>query len=335
VGDTFGGGSQSFDSYLDPCDSSFGAAAKTAEGKARCTAAGVPVNFRQVNQAGNPVASGGGQSPTPFSAGAGNTDLKPETAKTTTLGFVFSPSYVPGLTASLDWYKIEIDNRITAVSAAYVLGQCFTQGVGSFCDDFRRDAVTGQVLSLNRGNANLGKLETEGYDLGLSYRLPATSFGQFGVRSETSYVKSYKIKSTATSDWTDYAGEYPYYRWRSNVSLDWSMGSWSVTYGMRFFAGPKAECWDASTYCSNPGGDATWGTDYNKLPSVSYHDISVGFKTPWNGKILVGVNNFLKQKPQLNFDANSGFNGGNSSSSSVDPDLPIDRFFWVRYNQSF
>lgn len=333
VGDTFGGGSQSFDSYLDPCDSVNGAAARDATVKARCTAAGVPTNFRQLNQAGNVVGAGGGQSPYPFQAGAGNADLQPETAKTKTLGLVYSPSQLPGLTASLDWYRITVDNRITAVSAGYILGQCFTQGSTSFCDDFRRDS-TGQVVALNRGNANLGQLETEGFDLGLSYRLPANAWGQFAVRSETSYVKSYKIKSSATSEWVDYVGEYPLYRMRSNIGLDWNKGPWSATWGVRVYGGIKSQCWDSETNCNNPGAEATWGTDVNRSSMIGYHDLSVGYRTPWKGRILVGINNIFDLKPRIIYDANYGL-GGNSSSSSVDPDLPIDRFVWVRYTQSF
>ena len=39
-------------------------------------------------------------------------------------------------------------------------------------------------------------------------------------------------------------------------------------------------------------------------------------------------------KPIVVYDAGSAY-GGNSSSSSVDPERPIDRFFYVRYNQQF
>jgi iron complex outermembrane receptor protein len=72
LSDTFGGGSQSYDSYLDACDSLYGEAAKNPTVKARCAAAGVPANFRQVNQAGAAVPAAGAQSPVPFNTGAGN-----------------------------------------------------------------------------------------------------------------------------------------------------------------------------------------------------------------------------------------------------------------------
>jgi iron complex outermembrane receptor protein len=233
VGDTFGGGSQSFDTYLDACDSLYGDAAKNPATKARCSAAGVPVNFRQVNQAGSPVPAGGAQTPVPFNTGAGNDALEPETATTKTLGFVFSPSFVSGLSMSVDYFDIRVKNRITAVSAAYEINQCYVNGVQSFCDKIKRDS-TGQISSLSRGNANLGELGTKGFDLTVGYRLPRTAYGQFNVRSESTYVDSYRIKSSATSDFVNYAGEFGINRVKSNLALDWNLGNWSATLASRY-----------------------------------------------------------------------------------------------------
>ncbi len=342
LADTFGGGSQSFDSYLDPCDTQYGQAWKDAAGQARCRAAGVFNGYRQVNQAGNPVPAGGAQGTVAFNSGAGNAFLKPETATTKTVGLVYSPSYVPGLTTSLDWYNITIKNRITAVSASYVMNQCYTQGVSEFCSSIKRDPVTGMITALSRGNANLGELQTKGIDFNIAYQLPKTQYGLFGARMESSYVDSYRIKSTNDGDWQEYAGEYGTYRFKANFSLDWSLGNWNATLASRYYGAVKTQCWDSSDpafSCTNPGQAASWGTDVDKKKGIWYSDLSVGFKTPWKGQILVGANNVFNKKPRVILDANYGIGSapgsGNSSSSSVDPDLPIDRFFFVRYNQSF
>ena len=37
------------------------------------------------------------------------------------------------------------------------------------------------MSALTYGTANLGKMETEGYDLGIKYRLPEFSFGKIVV----------------------------------------------------------------------------------------------------------------------------------------------------------
>jgi iron complex outermembrane receptor protein len=336
LNDTFGGGSQSFDSYLDACDSAFGDAAGNAATKARCNAAGVPTTFRQVNQAGNPVAAGGGQTPTPFQTGAGNSNLTPETAVTRTAGFVFSPASLPGFSMGLDWFNIRVDNRITAIGAGYVVNQCYVSGVQGFCDAIKRDPITGQIVNLSRGNDNLGQMQTEGYDLSLSYRLPRTAYGQFGLRTETTYVDSWKSRSSNTAAFTEYAGEYDIYKVKSNVALDWSLGNWSATLANRYYSSQRNRCWtvNPAVECSNPTGPATWGTGYNKFKEMWFSDLSVTYALPWNARLLVGANNLFDKKPIINYNANSNFGGGNSSGS-VNPELPIDRFVYVRYNQNF
>jgi iron complex outermembrane receptor protein len=328
VGDTFGGGQETYDTYLDPCDAKYGESSRTAAVAARCAAAGVPTGYRQLKQTGVPItSSSGSQSPYAFTAGEGNTALTPERAVTKTIGFVYSPSYVPGLSGSLDWYRINVNNRITAVSATWVANQCYVQNVAGFCSNIARNS-DGEIVSLSRGNLNLGEMQTDGLDLSLAYRLPRTAYGQFGIRTETSYTHSFKEKSSATAQWKDYAGEYFYNKVKSNVTADWSMGNWGATWTARYYSAVKDQCWDSETNCSNPGGAATWGTDYNKLGAMVYNDVSVSYKTSWKGQFMFGINNVFDKQPRITF------NGG-ASSSSVDADLPIDRFFYVRYNQSF
>ena len=105
------------------------------------------------------------------------------------------------------------------------MNQCYVSGVQAFCDNIKRDPATGMIASLSRGNANLGELRTRGFDLSFAYRFPRTRLGQFNLRSESTYVDRYAIKSTATAAWIDYAGEYGYNRVKSNLTLDWNQGN--------------------------------------------------------------------------------------------------------------
>jgi iron complex outermembrane receptor protein len=328
VGDTFGGGQQSFDFYMDPCDSAFGQRA-TPGVDARCTAAGAPAGFRQLDQTKTPVAdSSGGQSPVPFMSGAGNASLTPEKAKTKTVGFVWSPSFLPGFSGSLDWYNIKVDNLISGIDATKVAENCYVSGIQSFCNVIKRDPATGQIITLPHGNANLGAMETEGLDLSLGYRFPTTAYGRFALRSDTSYVNKFREQADTGAEWDEYAGQYYYYRVKSNLSLDWTLGNWAATWTAHYFSPVKDKCYTSTDTCSNPKGTATWGTGYNKLGAQVYNDLSVSYKFPWKGQILAGANNLFDRKPRNTIN-------GAASSSYVDADLPIDRFIYVRYNQSF
>ena len=329
VGDTFGGGSQTYDTFLDPCDTQFGEAARNPIVAQRC---GLGAGFRQVDQTNTPITSTRGtQSIAPFLSGAGNNALQPERAKTNTLGFVYSPAAVPGFSGSLDWYNIKVTNLITGITANDVLNYCYTQNISSYCSSLKRDA-NGQLVNLSRGNANLGSLETEGWDLSFSYRFPRSQYGQFTLRSDSTFVTKYEQNPGDGSDTISYLGDYDengvaYYRAKSNVALDWNMGNWSATWTARIFGRVKDLCYD-DTSCKYLTQEASFGTGYNKLGAMVYNDVSVAYKTPWKGTIMLGANNIFDKNPRTTV-------LGAASSSAVDANLPIDRFVYVRYNQAF
>ncbi|MDO7785473.1 hypothetical protein QPL65_24965, partial [Escherichia coli] len=82
-----------------------------------------------------------------------------------------------------------IDNTIIADTPTQILQDCYESGIEARCSRFQRDPVTGIVTNLKFGNRNAGFMETEGYDLDVSYRLD-TRFGKFNVNSATTYVSS-------------------------------------------------------------------------------------------------------------------------------------------------
>jgi iron complex outermembrane receptor protein len=334
LGDTFGGGSQSFDYYLDPCDSQYGEAKSNAAVAARCATAGAGAGFRQLDQNGKPITGAvETQGAYPFQSGAGNRTLQPETSVTDTLGFVYSPSWLPGASAALDFYRVKIDNRITGISATDVANNCYIENNPAFCTSIQRNAA-GEITNLAHGNANQGGLKTDGIDLSLAYRFPATQYGRFSLKSDTSYTHSFSVKDSAEAEWQNYTGEYYYNKFKSVTSLDWSKGNWGATWTVRYYSPTKDQCWDTEdpAECSNPTGyTESWGTGYNKLGSVVYHDLNVNYKTSWKGQVMVGINNAFDKKPRIVY----AVNGTSSSASSVDPNMALDRFFYVRYNQSF
>ncbi|WP_251258444.1 TonB-dependent receptor, partial [Enterobacter hormaechei] len=81
--DTFGGGSQTFDKFTDPCDAVFGQRSNPAVA-ARCGAEGLASDFRQTDAAGRPISARDTQGNNPFNSGVGNDKLQPETSKTRT-----------------------------------------------------------------------------------------------------------------------------------------------------------------------------------------------------------------------------------------------------------
>src|SRR5690606_4242693 len=84
----------------------------------------------------------------------GNPDLRPEEADTTTIGFVFTPSFVPGLNVSIDWFNIELEGAIAAPAASTVFS-CYYQDDLNACANITRHTNdrlwqgAGQVVAIS------------------------------------------------------------------------------------------------------------------------------------------------------------------------------------------
>ncbi len=337
VDDLYGGTVTTRDRITDPCDRAFGAAARNAEVAARCTAAGLGAGFRQKTGDGELASTSGVQAVTDFTSGS-NPDLKPETAKTWTVGVVYSPDLVSGLDLSLDWWKIRIDNVIVGESATDILNQCYVQGIASACSRFTRytsGSNKGQVSGMNRSLNNAGYQETAGYDVGVRYRLPELAIGRFAVSWNTTYVdylsrKSDNVDSTPVEEFTGWGGNF---RVRSNLSLDWQYGDLGIGWTTRYYSGMKEKCsydLDGGPECNLPDFRSAY-TDVQpsrKVGANTFHDLQVRYSLPWNGTVSLGVNNVFKHVgPVMYSQPNSSFTyyGG----------FDIGRFMYMKYQQRF
>lgn len=331
LGDTFGGGTQTFDYYTDTCDTSVGAAATKPAVETVCRLTGLPANFHQTDVNGRNVSARNVQSTTPFNAAVGNADLKPETSISRTAGFVYSPAWVPGgLDLSVDWYDIRIVDAITPVSASYVLDQCYLDGNPYFCNNFSRDPTTHQVIGLNRGNLNLGMKRTSGYDFGIHYRLPKFDWGQFAIGLESNYLKSFDERATSDADIYGSVGHYGLPRNRATLGVDWNNGNWGATWSMRYSGAYRDTCWD-DTECNQPDyqGHNWSGIGANRKGASTYHDVQARYSFPWKGTLSVGVKNLFAKQPTIVYSAD------NTSTAHLDPTLDLDRYFYLQYSQKF
>ena len=101
----------------------------------------------------------------------GNTSLRSEVGHTTTLGGVYTPSYLPGSTFTLDYYRTEIDNAITTVQGFNTATQlaCYaSNGTSPYCPLIQRNAA-GAVTAYLIEPENLAKVKTWGLDAEANY----------------------------------------------------------------------------------------------------------------------------------------------------------------------
>jgi outer membrane receptor protein involved in Fe transport len=114
----------------------------------------------------------------------GNPFLKEESADTVTFGFVWTPTFVDGLTLSVDYFDIAIDEAIEpGVEAQIILDTCLDTGDPTFCDLIIRSpsgslaSGFGPQFGFINTNLNIGAIETEGYDIQANYAFDTGNHG--------------------------------------------------------------------------------------------------------------------------------------------------------------
>jgi outer membrane receptor protein involved in Fe transport len=118
---------------------------------------------------------------------AGSLALRPEKSDSYTIGVVFQPDFIPGLSLTVDYYHIKIKGAITQPGPGDLITGCFGDNNGSgitaasvnnpICGLFRRNPVTGGLdgdpattQGLIFPASNAGFILTDGIDFGANYR---------------------------------------------------------------------------------------------------------------------------------------------------------------------
>ncbi|GAB3349383.1 TonB-dependent receptor plug domain-containing protein [Lysobacter tyrosinilyticus] len=327
ISDLFGGLSGTFAFYIDPCG--VNSPNGTVNGTPAC--AGVPVGYVQQAQGGANCTQYPCQTPDQFLSGS-NPNLLPENSKSKTAGLVWSPHWVEGLDISLDWYNYEITNAIQSDDATDILADCYVTGITQRCTDAHvTRAADGHVTNMFIGLANVGKIETEGYDLGVNYKLPEFSFGKFVIDWQNSYTSKYDklTKNPAGDDvMLGHVGEPGIFRIRSNLGVTWQKGDFGVSYMARYYSSMKEPC--ATGRPCNDDDRIVNGrlTRTNVVGSNTFHDIQAYVKLPWNATAAIGANNvgnhvgpMMYSAPSANFAYYGGFD--------------IGRTIYLKYQQRF
>jgi len=272
-------------------------------------------------------------------ADVGNPNLEPERADTTGVGLVYSPEWLPGFTASLDYYRIKIKGAISIVDDQDLIDGCFA-GVAAFCSPIERAGggngsnVTGDIIYVAASPQNVLVQKTDGIDFEFAYNFPADMLmegfrGDFAIRGLANYVFNLDTVDTdpVTGDVTliegagiipDGAGfglglglATPHFRW--NTSLTYSLDAFSGTVtwrgtGSGVYRNDLVVC-QASCPTSVPGAITV---NENSIGDVHYFDAALNYDIlDGNATAFFVVKNLLNRDPPL-IAANSqnGWYGG-------------------------
>lgn len=225
----------------------------------------------------------------------GNLDLKPETARTLTVGTVLQPHFIPGLSLTVDYFNIDLRDSIDAFPAQTLINKCVDQPTlnNIFCPLVQRDANR-NLLSVVTQKLNLAKYLTRGIDLGLQY---ATSLDRLGVAAITGKLsidanytrllkREYTLDPTDPTTTTEYRGVFGSPTWKGVVRTAYTAETWGANWTLRHFSPMRA-----STAISSATHDEVY------TPDVFYNDFSAWVRVLPGVDLSGGLNNAFDRKP--------------------------------------
>lgn len=205
---------------------------------------------------------------TPFSAftascSQGNPNLRPESSRSTSIGFTLMP--LDNLSLSLNWSKTDFGDRIVNSTTTDVLAADFfrfrqTTGfqgsgfpslaqVAAWVADPRSDKRIErnpnnleQIDRIISGASNASRMLVKATDLDFSYRFPIGDLGNFNVSVQASYVDSYEYQISPERDTVNAVGKQnsstgavpAMPRWKGNMRFGWYKNNHSININLRY-----------------------------------------------------------------------------------------------------
>ncbi len=299
--------------FLDPCAS--GQIANNPNRQANCQAdlggllAGLPNVAYSL-----PVISGS------------NPNLKPEVSKSLTIGAVIQPSFIPGLSLSVDYYDITVKGVIVSLTAQAIANGCYDQPDlnNPLCAVFTRwrgpgnspgGYLPGQILenSLVSAPVNFAKRVRRGIDFNLGYRTNITDNAKLDTQViyvhglQSSNFENPSVPTFENRLLSELGDPKDEFRWDVDVNVG------DVTFGYRMhYIGPMYvnayEDFNALPAACSAAGCPPNNADYadvQKFEAVFYHDLRMSWDLKNLGgfgkafQFYAGVDNLLNTVPPL------------------------------------
>jgi outer membrane receptor protein involved in Fe transport len=299
--------------FLDPCAS--GQIANNPNRQANCTAALGALLPSLPNVAYSlPIISGS------------NPNLQPEVSHSLTIGGVLQPRWIPGLSLSVDYYKIEVKGVIVSLSAQAIANGCYDQPSiqNPLCAVFTRIPAgpnspggfsPGQILenSLVSAPVNFAKRVREGIDFNLAYRTQLSS----KVRLDTNVIYVHGLTNSNFENPSlpafenQILGELGDPKDELRLDADLTYGDFTFGYRFRYIGPMVVNAFEdfsplpsACTAAGCPPNNSDFA-DIHHYPRVYYHDLRFAWDLKNLGglgksfQFYVGVDNVLDRHPPL------------------------------------
>ena len=250
----------------------------------------------------------------------GSANLQPERSITKSAGFVYSPTWAPGLDFSADYYDTKIVQTIGRQGGQYYLNTCYAPGpktpqstIDAAC---ARIVAPGKVVTNILDLVNNGGVEkVRGWDTSIKYRLPTTAAGNFSFNLSMNFLQS-QVFCSATGVCQDVSGTvnapsafFAQPKHRYNLGMNWDYGPWAATWNVSLIGQVWEDCGygtGAPGFCSNPEKYNGPGNQsgQNHLGTTIYHDVQASYTlASWNTTFSIGILNLFDKNPPISHDA--------------------------------
>ena len=234
----------------------------------------------------------------------GNEDVKPEESESLTIGAVFTP--VDGLTLTIDYFDITVEDGIGSVSAKTALDKCIETGAAAFCNLINRRPDNGSLwLSggyISTQTTNISEESTSGLDIIFDYSVD-TNLGPLVVSGVTTLLDSYEIIELpgesaigCAGNWGGSCGKNP---------MPELMGSYTVGLTTDFDT-------DVILGVRYLGETDDLNANNIDFDAFTYLDATAIYSVNDNMSVTLGVSNLLDKEPGYTSDAGTAPGNGNT-----------------------
>ncbi|WP_164913401.1 TonB-dependent receptor [Sphingomonas sp. UV9] len=250
-------------------------------------------DFQAAQYAGTP---GYNPNPSITTFTGGNPQLRPEVAKTFTVGGTYSPSFAKGLALSIDYYDIKLADAIGTLNASQLTQAC-SLGNSAACGSVVRDA-TGTVTTAFINFRNLASLLVRGYDIEASYVVPLSQLGSslpgtLRIRG----LANYTLRNITNNGLVSVDSAPNAVRWRGRISISYQNDNFGIDTRVRYLSGGPIDT--QRDVVTNPTTGVTSGVINNRLGSYAYFDLGVQFRVADRFTLFGNVNNLFNRTAPL------------------------------------
>lgn len=244
----------------------------------------------------------------------GNPNLRPEVGRTWSLGVSLTPTFVPGLLATIDYYHIAVSGEIGSIPGDYAFNGCLNTGNPTDCALIVRTgagALHGASVAsggyILQTNINTGAALVSGIDVGVSYHMALRrGWGSLAAQLNGTWLQHDSSTPYQGAPSYDCAGLYGYTcgvgvnpSWRHTLRITWTT-PWRILFSAQWrYIGASAFDNNAANPSLHNMEDGAYQPINAHIPGYSYLDLTAQLKVLQHLQLRIGCTNLLDKDPPL------------------------------------